>query len=183
MAEPQGFEETVIQSILSQLDSMEDGVAGQMGLGPETVRYSRQQQIEEWTFSPYPDPQERMNRAVLLHMQGATQEQITDDLYPKLRRLVTTGRTRSEEQEKYAREMRRLVGWPDDVPVIDGALDIPGMAPMLPPEPPPLVQPPAAVPVQDVAPLPDPGPVPTPPPMPAQGMARPFNPLTGMMGG
>lgn len=183
MANQKGFEDLVIEAVVSQLDAMEEGVAGQMGLGPETGRYTTQQQVDEWLFTPYPDPQERMNRALLLHMQGASPEDITDDLYPKRRRLVTTGRTRPDEQTRYAREMRRAAGEPDEPPTIDGAISLPGMAPTVVPEPAPLVQPTAPAPPSDGPPMAMP-PAAPPQPMPSQGAVRPsFNPLTGMMGG
>ncbi len=189
MPDVPGFEEAFQQAVSTQADAMIDGIAGVMGTPPGAKRYTRQEMLDEWNFSPIADPQERMNKALEMHVQGATGETITDFLYPNVRRLIETGRTKPDEQDAFAREMRKLAGWPDVAPQTDEEV-----AATIPPVPQPPV-PPAMSPMDPMAaqmpmqPAPAPMPV-APPPVPApmanpmQPMPAPpiFNPLSGLGG-
>ncbi len=175
----QGLEESVLSRIAGMTDELIDGVAGKLGLPPGGKRYTMAEQIAEWTYSPYADPQSRMDKALELHLQGATPEKITDELYPNLRRLVTTGRTRPDEQIAFARQMRKQVGWPDEVPTVEGLLM---NTPTAQPAPSPLTEPaPVEVPTAPVMPAPPPMTAP-PPPAPA-GVPRTLPVFDAMLGG
>lgn len=152
-----GFEEAVSQRINSQMSAMIDAIAGTMGTPPGSKTYTKQEEIDEWLFSPISDPQERMNKALEMHMQGATGETITDFLYPNLRRLIGTGRTRPDEQIKFAREMRKAVGWPDMAASADET-ELPlemqvAMAGSQTPQPAPVAAPPMMPPAQEPMPV------------------------------
>lgn len=180
MANDPGFEESVISSVNAMMDAMIDAVSGSMGTPPGAKAYTRQEQIDEWMFTPIPDPQERMNKALEMHVQGATPETITDFLYPNLRRLVTNGR-RPDEQIAFAREMRKLAGWPTIAPQTDE--QIAATIPTVPQSPAAPVLDPTAAPMQQ-APVPTPAPVsgPMANPLQPQPAPAPWNPLTGTMG-
>jgi hypothetical protein len=133
----QSFEEQALQRILGQMDPMIDAFAQRLGMPPGSKRYTTAEQVSQWTYTPYPDPQERMNKALELHLAGKTPEEIDDELYPNKRRVIEAGRTRPDERISYAREMRRQVGWPD---APDMTLDLLGLgqggAPPMPSTPP-----------------------------------------------
>lgn len=190
MADGKGFEDSVLEAIGGQTDSMIDAIAGTMGLPPGAKRYTRQEQIDEWNFSPITDPQERMNKAVELHMQGATGSTITDFLYPNVRKLIGSTRIRPDEQIQFAREMRKAVGWPDAPdPLDDTGLPIemqmamagghPDQQPALPPMDPMAAQMPPQMPMQPPAPVAPPVPAPMANPMQPQPAPIPWNPIGG----
>lgn len=145
----QGFEAMALDRIASQANGLIDGIAARMGMPPGAKKYTREEERREWTHTPYPDPQERMSKALEMHLQGATSEEITDALYPNLRKLITTSRPNVPEQIAFAKQMRSHVGWPEQVPSFDGlgtgfAPDQPAAPPMaepVAPEPPPLPEP------------------------------------------
>lgn len=187
MADQPGYEESVISAITTSMDAVIDAIAGQMGTPPGAKSYTRQEQIDEWNYSPIEDAQERMNKALEMHVQGATAETITDFLYPNVRRLIGTGRTRPDEQIQFAREMRKAAGWPTIEPQTDEqvAATIPPVPqppapPMLPPMDPMAAAGPA--PMMPPAPVAAPVPAPMANPMQPTPAAVPWNPLTGIGG-
>lgn len=183
MPEQKGYEEAVISAINSQMDAMINGVAGTMGLPPGAKRYTRQEQIDEWNYSPIADAQERMNKALELHMLGKTPEEITDELYPNVRRLIQTGRTRPDEQIAFAREMRKTAGWPDEVlPLDDTGLPLEMQVGMAQPQQQQPMMQPAPAPMPAPAPPPAPMPMPASPSMQQQPPPMGANPLMGLGG-
>lgn len=144
MLQRESYEETALQRVLGVADEVIDGVAARMGLPPGGKTWTRAEEIGEWTFTPFPDPQERMNKALELHLSGKTPEEITDALYPNIRRTVTTGRPKVDEQIAYARSMRPVIGWPDEPPPLDD-LRLAGLAAMPPMQAPPPEPAPAPV--------------------------------------
>lgn len=109
MAESAGFEEAALQRILGSVDSMAEATAGQMGMPPGAKRYSEAEQLAEWNYSPIASPQARVEAMIELHMAGKSLEEITDAVYPNRRRLITTGRTRPDEQIAFAKQMANLM--------------------------------------------------------------------------
>lgn len=109
MADRLGFEEAVLQRIDQMMDPMVDAVAQRLGTPPGAKTYTTDEQLTEWNFSPIADPAQRVEAMLTLKMQGRTDEEITDAIYPNRRRLITTGRPRIDEQVKFAREMNRLM--------------------------------------------------------------------------
>lgn len=108
MAERLGFEEAALQRIGEQFDAMADAFANEAGLPPGGKRYSTDEQLAEWNYSPIADPVTRAETMAHLLGMGVSVEKITDQIYPNRRRLVTTGRTKVEEQIKYAQQMDAL---------------------------------------------------------------------------
>lgn len=109
MAEKLGFEQAVLDRISQMVDPMADAMADAMGLPPAAKKYSEREQLEMWNYSPEPSPQKRVEWMLSLKMQGQSNEQITDAVYPNRRTLVTSGRPNVTEQIKFAKEMRKLM--------------------------------------------------------------------------
>lgn len=104
-----GFEEAALSRILDGIDGMVDAASSMMGTPPGARTYTTDEQLTEWNFSPIADPAQRVEAMLTLKMQGRTDEEITDAIYPNRRRLITTGRPRIDEQVKFAREMNALM--------------------------------------------------------------------------
>lgn len=106
MPDRKSFEDAVIDRIMSQMDDMVDGVAARLGLPPGAKRYTPDEQLKMATFSPITDPNERMMKAAEMLGQGATVEDVTDALYPDIRKLIETTRRLPEERIAFARTLR-----------------------------------------------------------------------------
>lgn len=109
MANRQGFEDAVLERIGQTIDPMVNAVSSRLGPAPDTKKYTASDQLAEWNYSPIASPQQRVEAMLTMKMQGKSDEEITDFVYPNRRRLITTGRTRADEQIAYAREMARLM--------------------------------------------------------------------------
>lgn len=109
MADRQGFEEAALARIAQQLDPMADATAGQMGMPPGAKRYTAEDELVQWNYSPIASPQVRVETMIELHAAGKSLEEITDAVYPNRRRLITTGRTRPDEQIAFAKQMASLM--------------------------------------------------------------------------
>lgn len=129
MAEAPGFEDSVIQRILSSIDPIIDGTAGQLGKPPDSARYTAEQQVQLATESPFPDPAMKLAE---LQAQGMPTKEIMDTVYPKWRPLIETGRPRVIERQKYGawlgKEIEKRGGWPGYQAPVEAD-------PMLPPAP------------------------------------------------
>lgn len=144
------LEDAIINRVMSQMDEFPDAMAARMGMPPGGKNYSEADQLKMATFSPVADPHERMQVAMSMLQQGATVEDVTDHLYPDLRKLVTTGRRRIDEQIAFAKTLRgqidtKMPTHPQEPPPVPPApmLSQPmGMAPQMPaPAPPQMPQP------------------------------------------
>lgn len=101
-----GFEQAVIEGINAQVDTLAAAIAGGMGMPPGGKRYTQREQDEEWNFSPIADPRTRLETMAQLLMLGKSTEEITDQIYPKRRKLIETGRPRHEDRQAFARQMK-----------------------------------------------------------------------------
>lgn len=128
MAEAPGLEEAVIQKLLSAIDPLINATASQQGRPPASATYSTDDQVNMATFSPYRDPDTAI--AVMLQ-QGMAMgkkpqdlvDEIADNVYPNLRRLIETGRPNLGERIEYgkflAHEIPKRGGWPGQPTVED----------------------------------------------------------------
>src|SRR5438045_3615937 len=87
---PRDIEEAALQRIGEQFDAMADAFANEAGLPPGGKRYSTDEQLAEWNYSPIADPVTRAETMAQLLGMGVSVEKITDQIYPNRRRLVTT---------------------------------------------------------------------------------------------
>lgn len=109
MPEQKGFEDAAADRVNQLIDPMVEASAGMMGMPSGGKKYTTDEQLMEWNASPIADPQQRLMTMQQLMMQGKTDEEITDMVYPGRRRLQTMNRTKIDEQVKFAREMRTLM--------------------------------------------------------------------------
>lgn len=104
-----GYEEEVLTRIDGMLDPLSEATADMMGLPPGGKRYTQAEIDAEWNFSPIGDPQVRAETMLQLKQLGKTNEEITDQVYPNRRRLITTSRPLVSDQIAFAKgQARRL---------------------------------------------------------------------------
>lgn len=164
MAEAQGFEETVIERINQMVDPMADAAAGLMGMPPGGKRYTQAEIDNEWNFSPLADPKTRAETMLALKQLGKSDEEITDAVYPKRRRLITTGRPKIADQLSFAKaQANRMAKLAVEMGMFPAPTDRPAEVQAQPDravggtDPAPTMPPPAApAPVPPVAPAPSP---------------------------
>lgn len=172
-----GFEEAALSRILDGIDGMVDAASSMMGTPPGARTYSTDEQLTEWNFSPIADPAQRVEAMLTLKMQGQSDEQITDAIYPNRRRLITAGRPRVDEQVKFAREMNALMRKKE----AERLAQMPPPAPAMDAAPAAGLQAQPSLGVGDIAPAPTTAPPPAPAPAQPSMLDMPAMPM--MMGG
>lgn len=105
MADTQGFEQAAIDRILAMVDPMSDAAASMMGLPPGGKRYTQQEIDDDWNWSPIADPGQRVQAMLQLRDLGKTDEEITDAIYPKRRRIIETSHPKLADRIAFAKQM------------------------------------------------------------------------------
>lgn len=150
MADEIGVEQAALDRIMADWDAMAEATASRMGMPPGGKRYTEQEQLEMWNYSPIATPGERVTAMVQLYSLGKTVEEITDAIYPKRRQAIETSHPNPKRRVAYARDMVKAMerqaaqlGMQIPSPDAPAALPVPPLAaPMLPtapvagPEPP-----------------------------------------------
>lgn len=120
MAEPLGVEDAAITKILAAIDPLISATAAQQGKPPASATYSTEEQVQMATFSPYRDPDTAIAVMVQQGLAAGKKPQdlvdeIADNVYPNLRKLIETGRPQLQERIEYgkflAREIPKRGGW------------------------------------------------------------------------
>jgi len=104
--EPQGFEESLLSAIGESWEPMVRAMERALGPASGTTSFTKEDQIRMATFTPYPDPAQRQQAIITLLQQGATQEQVTDEIYPQLRKLISLAGPKIKDQIAYAKQLR-----------------------------------------------------------------------------
>lgn len=102
-----GFEDAVLDRILSMVDPMVDGMAGTMGMPPGAKKYSQREIDELWNASPIADPDQRARTMFDLYHQGVPIGEITDQVYPNRRKVIETSRPNPDERIQFAQQQDR----------------------------------------------------------------------------
>ena len=103
------IEETFIKRALAGFDELSAGIYRELGPATGANQFTNKQQVALATYTIYPDPLERAQRAQAMLKDGMTIEQVTDEIYPRLRPLIELAGTGVLDRIAYAKHIRNLV--------------------------------------------------------------------------
>lgn len=105
----EGLEERFLTMALAQFQPIVEGMMREFGPAAGAVPYSEREQIELATYTPYEDPVDRQKKIVELLHGGHNMEQVTDQIYPRLRKLIELSGTDVRTRIAYAKHLTEKI--------------------------------------------------------------------------
>lgn len=105
----EGLEESFIKMALAQFQPMVDGLSRAFGPAQGALPYTEREQVDLATFSPYNDATERQKKIMELLQSGHNMEQVTDQIYPRLRKLIELSGTDVRTRIAYAKHLTEKI--------------------------------------------------------------------------